>query len=254
MAGNLSIAATGLGGSGQVQQVGSGKDLKLQRIINKFKAGKKLTSGELTYLAEKAPEMYQKVLRIMQKREQLEKRLEEADSKEEVQSIMMQEMQSIENFCASSDDDFEKTALVNQMMDAYGKAVQSSSYKEKPDTEFTFEEEFMNKDMPGQAKPEQEKLEQENPEQEKLKKERNLSERPQGGVPAETMSAGNGIFPEEGTDPVSTDDSLVAGWDNQSPTATKTGTFEAVAYNSKGNKKRAFGSSGSIGAKVNIAI
>lgn len=288
MAGSLSVGVTvaGAGRSSPAESVKSGKDLKLQRIINKFKSGKKLTSGELSYLAKAAPDIYQKVLRIMQRREQLEKRLEEASSKEEVQAIMMQEMQSVENFCANSDDDFEKTALVNQMMDAYGKMTQSASYREKPDTEFSVEEEFMMEDKT---------------EKEKRKKNKNnnssehtsddngqdsvwdsifgngqdsiwdgvynngqtdmadsLPEWMQSGNTGEaTMTEPGDFFPEgEGTAAVDTGGSFV---DNRSfgtagSDTAATGTFEAVTYTSKGTKKRAYGSSGQTGAKVNVAI
>lgn len=129
--------------SSKTEAVGSRKDFKLERIITKFRTGKKLTSGELSYLAEKAPEIYQKVLRIMQRREQLEKRLEQAGSKEEVQMIMMEEMQSAVAFCNNSDDDFEKESLVNQLMDAYNEAVGADTYREKPDTNRELWEEIM---------------------------------------------------------------------------------------------------------------
>lgn len=117
----------------KVNQVSEGTNFKLQRILNKFRAGKKLSSGELSYLAANAPDIYQKVIRIMQRREQLEKRLEMAESKEEVQMIMMEEMQSAEKFCANNDDDFETTAMINQLMNAYYEKTKSPGYKEMPE-------------------------------------------------------------------------------------------------------------------------
>ncbi|MDR2889132.1 MAG: hypothetical protein LBV33_04740 [Lachnospiraceae bacterium] len=145
---NVSISSDSGGGAGlgidsgksisesdQIKRAGADKDFKLERIIAKFRSGKKLTSGELAYLSKKLPAMYQKVVGIIERREQLEKRLAQAETKEEAQEIMMNEMQSVATACANSDDDFERESMVNQMIDAYNVAVGKEDYKEKPKTE-----------------------------------------------------------------------------------------------------------------------
>lgn len=119
-------------GTGSIAKTGKceGKDIKLERILSKFKAGKKLSGDELSYVAKKSPETWQKILRVMQRREQVEKRLENAKTKEESQEIMTQEMKSVENV----EDPFEKEATVNHLREAYSEHVTKGNYKEKPDT------------------------------------------------------------------------------------------------------------------------
>jgi hypothetical protein len=107
----------------QVEAINDGKDHKLDRIINKFKSGKKLTSGELAYLAEKAPDIYSKVIRVMKQREVIEQRLENVRTKEEAAKIVMEEMQSVSS---GGDDEFVKTAMLNHIMDAYNKHLASA--------------------------------------------------------------------------------------------------------------------------------
>lgn len=106
------------------------KDYKLERILNKFRSGKKLTAGELSYVARKAPEMYQKIVSVMQRREQLERRLESA-TKEEAAKIMSEEMGSLENII----DDFEKEATANQLREAFNEYFSSQSPDNEDDEE-----------------------------------------------------------------------------------------------------------------------
>lgn len=122
--------AGGSAGINSIQSMG-GADLKLQRIINKFKSGKKLSSKEMVYLSEKAPELYQKVLRITQEREQLEREMQAAESKEEVAKIVSQKMGSIEKM--SGGDEFEETSRANQYSDAYSAYIATDEYKAKAD-------------------------------------------------------------------------------------------------------------------------
>lgn len=104
------------------------KDYKLERIIKKFRMGKKLTPGELSYVARKAPDMYQKIVAVMQRREQLEKRLAAA-TEEEAAQIISQEMGSIENIL----DDFEKEATANQLREAYKEYLSNKPLDAKED-------------------------------------------------------------------------------------------------------------------------
>jgi hypothetical protein len=115
----FSGAAYAVGKYAKPEPIGKAQDFKLSRIINKFKSGKKLTGGELAYLSANAPEIYSKVVRIMRQRQILEQRLAMARSDEEVAQILMNEMQSIEKMSVDPGDDFEKTARLNQTMNAY---------------------------------------------------------------------------------------------------------------------------------------
>lgn len=121
-------------GSGRIPKpekaASSTKDYKLERILTKFRSGKKLTSGELSYVARENPNLYQKILRVLTRREMVEKRLEAAKTKEEEEQIMAQEMKSVEHI----EDAFEKEATVNHLMDAWHEHISSGATREKPDT------------------------------------------------------------------------------------------------------------------------
>lgn len=95
----------------------TGKDYKLENILNKFKSGKKLTAGELEYLSRNAPDMYRKITAVMKRREQLEARLDAAESEEETAQIISEEMTAVQSIT----DDFEKQASAGQLQDAISK-------------------------------------------------------------------------------------------------------------------------------------
>ena len=115
----------------------SEKDYKLERILRKFRSGKKLTPGELSYVARKAPEMYQKIVSVLQRREQLEKRLETA-TKEEAAKIMSEQMGSIENIV----DDFEKEATANHLREVFNEFFSTKSPDSEEDEEESDESEI----------------------------------------------------------------------------------------------------------------
>lgn len=91
-------------------------DEKLARIINRFKAGKKLTNHDLSYLAQKSPEHYQKVVRVMKERERLEGRLKNARHKVEVDNVSIQALNRINALRVQ--DNFLNTARTNQYKSA----------------------------------------------------------------------------------------------------------------------------------------
>lgn len=147
---------------------GSKSDAKLKRIINKFKAGKKLSAGEMSYVSKVSPGTYQKILRITKERENLEERMEMADSKEEVAKIVNEVMGSIDKLCG--DDEFERTARVNQYNDAYTEYSQSDEYQDKPTSEMEAAEQKQERMDEKFGVEEQEEL------QKKLKKRRRKQE------------------------------------------------------------------------------
>lgn len=111
--------ASGTKNSSAVSNTNSKSDSKLNRILNKFRAGRKLTPAELQYLEEKAPEMYQKVVQIQKQREQLEQEVKNADSKEEAQEIVSDKISMCMKLCEG--DDFSQDAIRNQFNDALTK-------------------------------------------------------------------------------------------------------------------------------------
>lgn len=268
MAGLISVGATaiGTGRFSKVEGTKSDKDIKLERIVNKFKAGKKLTSGELSYLAKKNPAIYEKVLRIMRKREQLEARLEQAATKEEAQQIMMQEMQSIEKFCANSDDDFEKTALVSQMMDAYGEVTKSEAYHEKPDSNAELNEQKRKRleDKTGQ-----DEIEELHRRQKKKKKrikdiifdnkeEEAFGVLPTDGLSKETLTKdltkGTSMGDSTSGERAETNTSPPRFTYQENPAVTEKEPFNPVTYTARGTPKSTSPSTTKKGTLVDLAL
>ena len=91
-------------------------DEKLARIINRFKAGKRLTDNDLSYLAQRSPEHYQKVVRVMKERERLEGRFKNTHHKVEVDDVAIQALNGIKALRVQ--DDFLNTARSNQYKSA----------------------------------------------------------------------------------------------------------------------------------------
>jgi len=101
---------------------------KLQKILSKFRAGKKLTPEELEYLRQYAPEMYQKVIKIQQQREEVEQQLQAAQTKEQVQQIVSQVTTMIAG--AAKGDEFTKEAMSSQLTEALSQGMQDKAYTE----------------------------------------------------------------------------------------------------------------------------
>lgn len=100
-------------------------DEKLTRIINKFSAGNRLTKDELSYLVERSPMHYQKVVRVMKERERLESRLTAARDQVEVDDVAIQAVNGINSLRVQ--DHFMNTARINQYRSA------QNEYKQKLD-------------------------------------------------------------------------------------------------------------------------
>ena len=106
----------------------------MEKIQAKIKRGKKLTSKEETYLKEHNPELYQQYLRIRRMAEALENRLENAQSKEEVNDIIFQSINSV------SDKDPYKAAIVAAMDEVIKEYKKSDGYKNLPSSDEEIEE------------------------------------------------------------------------------------------------------------------
>ncbi len=124
--------AEGTKNSSAVSNAGSKSDSKLNRILNKFRAGHKLTPAELQYLEEKAPEIYQKVVQIQKQREQLEQEIKNSDSKEEAQQIVTDKISLCMKLCDSGDS-FTQDAITNQFQDALKKCQKEINGQENQD-------------------------------------------------------------------------------------------------------------------------
>ena len=66
-----------------------------QKIFQKLKQGKRLSSAEMNYLQIHNPTMYQKALRVQNAKERLQTRLEHCRSKEEANDVIAMEMSAV---------------------------------------------------------------------------------------------------------------------------------------------------------------
>ncbi len=136
--------------SSEVSNTKKKTDSKLNRIINKFRAGHKLTQEELQYLQEKAPELYQKVVRIQKQREQIEQEIKNSDSKEEARKMVTDKISMCMKTCDSGDT-FSQEAMSNQFQDALKKClseVKSEDQKEPRNSDSSREDSLKEEDMP----------------------------------------------------------------------------------------------------------
>ena len=110
---------------------------KVKEIFNKFKAGKKLTAAELSYLAKNNPELYKKVREIIQEREAMERKMQMAETKLETAQASVDAMTQAKEVAAKSaaSEDPEITmARSNQLASAKMEYMATLEYKQKPDT------------------------------------------------------------------------------------------------------------------------
>ena len=66
---------------------------KLERIRNKLKAGKRLSTSELQYLRERAPDLYEQAARIDQHQKAFERALKRCRTEEDVNRVLTSQMQ-----------------------------------------------------------------------------------------------------------------------------------------------------------------
>lgn len=106
------------------------------RIMMKFRSGKKLTYAELEHLWQAAPDAYKKIRQIQSDRERLEAQLKAAKSSEDADKIYICAMDSVTSSSESAED---KELRMNQYRDAYYESRKNSGEKdsdqrEKPDS------------------------------------------------------------------------------------------------------------------------
>lgn len=100
----------------------------MRKIMAKLKSGKKLTTKEENYLKQHNPELYLQYLRIRRMAEALESRLKNADSKEEVNDIIMESLSAI------SDKDPYKEYIVAALDEVAKEFKNSDGYEALPAT------------------------------------------------------------------------------------------------------------------------
>lgn len=105
-------------------------DPKAQRLIEKFKSGKKLTPEELAYVRKNAPGMRDFIDRIMREREMIEMSMRQAPSKTDVQMVVYRASKQIER---EPNADL-KELRAKHLADAKQEYEQTNDYKEKPNS------------------------------------------------------------------------------------------------------------------------
>lgn len=100
----------------------------MAKIRAKVKRGKKLSSKEETYLKTHDPELYLQYMRIRKMAKCLENQLKTANSKEEVNDIIYQFMNSV------SDKDPYKDAIINALEEVVKEFKNSDAFQKLPAT------------------------------------------------------------------------------------------------------------------------
>jgi len=118
------------------------KGRTLSQILDKLYSGKKLTQEELKFLRENAPEMYEKALKVMKAREELERQMAQAKTKEQVETIKMSMNASLIAGAKSNPDTAEVNSIIMEhYKDAYNEYTKTEEYKKKKGGNYdTFED------------------------------------------------------------------------------------------------------------------
>ncbi len=110
---------------------------KVDQIMGKFMAGNDLSSAELDFLAKNAPDCYQTVQEVLAERQQLEMKLEAAETKLEVLQVYTEALTMVKETKGTGEVEKQnalKTLMrVNQLGDSFGEFVASPEYAELPD-------------------------------------------------------------------------------------------------------------------------
>ena len=108
------------------------------KIYAKLQAGKRLSQKEMQYLRQNNPILYMQAVRVEQKRKELENRLENADSKEEVEKITSSVMSSVRK------DDPAKQYIIAAIQETVKEFKKTEKYKKLPETDEQAEKQNCN--------------------------------------------------------------------------------------------------------------
>ena len=103
---------------------------KAQRLIEKFKNGKKLTPEEMAYVRKNAPGMVDYIDRITREREVIELSMKMAPTKTDVQMVAFRAAKQIEKHQIPE----EREIRAKHLADAKHEYEQTDEYKEKPNS------------------------------------------------------------------------------------------------------------------------
>lgn len=100
-----------------------------ERIIQKLRAGKKLTAEEMNYLRAKNPQLYAQAARVQAMRENLKNQLESCKSKEEVEKVYGNSVSMV------AKDDPMKEAIIAAFDDVLKEFKKTDQYQALPEKE-----------------------------------------------------------------------------------------------------------------------
>lgn len=81
----------------QLDEMRDSKNIAAETIYTKLRAGKKLSSDEMAYLAENDPESYRKAKEIQMEQEAYERKLKQCKTKDDVQRLKMVQVNKVLN-------------------------------------------------------------------------------------------------------------------------------------------------------------
>lgn len=102
---------------------------RIEALRAKLKAGKRLTSEEMDFLREHAPELYIKAVRVAMERDEYERALRRAKTREEVERLQHLQMANLTDRLRHLDPE-EGEMLVNAIADVNREYQNSDEYKE----------------------------------------------------------------------------------------------------------------------------
>lgn len=105
---------------------------KAENIISKFNNGKKLSSGELSYLIKHAPASVDRILRITAEREQTEMIMRMSRTKADTMQVPLRAINIIKKSSANPE---EAKVRASHLQDAVKEYQKTEEFKEKPATE-----------------------------------------------------------------------------------------------------------------------
>lgn len=106
-------------------------DPMVQRLVEKFKSGEKLTQDDMAYLRRNAPGMIDQIERIAREREFVEQSMRVAPSKMDVQNVVLLAIQQTAKHHSYED----RIIRALQIADAQYNYMQTKEYKDKPNSD-----------------------------------------------------------------------------------------------------------------------
>ncbi len=110
------------------------KNENLTAIINKMQAGGKLSSAELDYLRENAPQIYESAMAALREQKQYEEELARCETKEDARTLHMGKLSQLLSSLSGGSDAWSILARLTAFSETYGDFVNTAEYGALADT------------------------------------------------------------------------------------------------------------------------